>query len=720
MPVQKIDPKVIFASNAPAIDKPPVFGDKTKGWDVSRVNNGRPKIPQMNKIQQDTDLKILWLNENAVLPYDASIDYPDGVVVLKDGEFQKKTSGGWVSFNKSKPYILEYYKTGEAYPLNARIMLANGEIAQSIIDGNTNDPNVTATGWVIGIPASSVKDKNGLTQQEINSISTSVSNIEELKKLKANNGDIVKTIGHTIIGLGGGVYFFEGLSTKTDNNGSWIASSASAGTWVLISNLYFESFGVVNDGTDQSAKMQKCIDFADSQKILKYGFEKANTYCLANPIVFKPLKNSDIKTFYDTSVELNVIMNGAKLKIISETVAIKVHRERTTISEINAFSDSMIDSKVLRLGLGPDDVEYGSEYRRSSSFFKCGSILATNIKDGIQFCPSKSVGGFTYSNYYHNFYNISYRNVTHGMVFDIAQDGENQTTRTVIHKYSHNGGACAVVGLNLETVDFLSFSAENLKDNSVDYPASSQRAFYIPKRGPSMNMNNHTITALGSTEDVPKPLYCLADNCQLSIYSPESSGSSDDFVGFFNTGDTTGSMPVCRNLNDFIFPYFSSRSAAVSVSGSAAISLPDGYSEAYGNIEYLASSSSISVEAIQVLTLRYPVLSKWMRTVTSGVFGLWVRIDKSDSITVANLPNDTNANSIMNTTREEITKSVSYSSSGGDAANSPTGGEFYGSIKWIPTISDNGVQIAYGTYPDVIKKRNYTGTWSPWLSVSIV
>lgn len=150
MTVNKIDPKIIFASNAPAIDKPPVFGDKTKGWDVSRLNNGRPKILQMNKIQQDTDLKILWLNENATAPYDETIDYADGVVVLKDGEFQKKTSEGWISFNKPKPYILEYYKTGEAYPLNARIMLANGDIVQSTIANNTNNPNSNPTGWKFG------------------------------------------------------------------------------------------------------------------------------------------------------------------------------------------------------------------------------------------------------------------------------------------------------------------------------------------------------------------------------------------------------------------------------------------------------------------------------------------------------------------------------------------------------------------------------------------
>ena len=98
MPTQKIDPKVIFASDAPTIDKPPAFSDKTKGWDVSRANDGRPTIKEMNKVQQDTDLKILWLNENSVTPYDASIDYPDGAVSIKDGSFKQLVSGAWVEF----------------------------------------------------------------------------------------------------------------------------------------------------------------------------------------------------------------------------------------------------------------------------------------------------------------------------------------------------------------------------------------------------------------------------------------------------------------------------------------------------------------------------------------------------------------------------------------------------------------------------------------------
>ena len=84
MAVNKIDPKTIFASEAPTQDTPAVFTNKTVGWGESRKNGGRPTIKQMNALQQETDLKILWLNENAVTPYDATIDYPNNAVVVKD------------------------------------------------------------------------------------------------------------------------------------------------------------------------------------------------------------------------------------------------------------------------------------------------------------------------------------------------------------------------------------------------------------------------------------------------------------------------------------------------------------------------------------------------------------------------------------------------------------------------------------------------------------
>ena len=154
MPTQKIDPKVIFASDAPAIDKPPVFSDKTKGWDVARANDGRPEIKEMNKVQQDTDLKILWLNENAVLPYDASIDYPDGAVTLKDGSFKQLSSGSWIEFlddfadkDAVKRGVANRYDSSLTYNSGERVVLTNGDIVKSTIDGNANNPNVNMTGW---------------------------------------------------------------------------------------------------------------------------------------------------------------------------------------------------------------------------------------------------------------------------------------------------------------------------------------------------------------------------------------------------------------------------------------------------------------------------------------------------------------------------------------------------------------------------------------------
>lgn len=179
MPTQKIDPKVIFASDAPVIDKPPVFSDKTKGWDVARANDGRPQIKEMNKVQQDTDLKILWLNENAVLPYDASIDYPDGAVTLKDGSFKQLSSGSWVEFlddfadkDAVKRGIANRYDSSLTYNSGERVVLANGDIVKSTVDGNTNDPNVDMTGWVKTNSTSQIFDENGNSQQQINDLTS--------------------------------------------------------------------------------------------------------------------------------------------------------------------------------------------------------------------------------------------------------------------------------------------------------------------------------------------------------------------------------------------------------------------------------------------------------------------------------------------------------------------------------------------------------------------
>lgn len=65
---------------------------------------------------------------------------------------------------------VDYFRPNLAggYLKNARVMLANGDIVKSTIDGNTNDPNTDMTGWVKTNSASQIFDESGLSLQEIN------------------------------------------------------------------------------------------------------------------------------------------------------------------------------------------------------------------------------------------------------------------------------------------------------------------------------------------------------------------------------------------------------------------------------------------------------------------------------------------------------------------------------------------------------------------------
>lgn len=65
---------------------------------------------------------------------------------------------------------VDYFRQNLAggYLKNARVMLANGDIVKSTINGNVNDPNVDMTGWVKTNSTSQIFDSSGLSQQEIN------------------------------------------------------------------------------------------------------------------------------------------------------------------------------------------------------------------------------------------------------------------------------------------------------------------------------------------------------------------------------------------------------------------------------------------------------------------------------------------------------------------------------------------------------------------------
>ena len=62
----------------------------------------------------------------------------------------------------------KWYSRVGGYQENERVVLTNGDIVRSTVDGNTNDPNVDMTGWVKANAASQIFDESGLSQQLLN------------------------------------------------------------------------------------------------------------------------------------------------------------------------------------------------------------------------------------------------------------------------------------------------------------------------------------------------------------------------------------------------------------------------------------------------------------------------------------------------------------------------------------------------------------------------
>ena len=92
-----IDPQFIFASDAPTQDKPPAFNNYVKGMDETRSNDGRPTIKQFNFLQQQNDLKFLYIHERgACLPFVDGFPYENNAIVFKDGLIQQKNGASWV------------------------------------------------------------------------------------------------------------------------------------------------------------------------------------------------------------------------------------------------------------------------------------------------------------------------------------------------------------------------------------------------------------------------------------------------------------------------------------------------------------------------------------------------------------------------------------------------------------------------------------------------
>ena len=87
----------------------------------------------------------------------------NGVAVATGKSYPTSDYVQYISEHTALPFVPE-----TAYKLNRRVVVTNGDIVKSTIDGNVNDPNVDMTGWVKTNAASQIFDESGRTQQAIN------------------------------------------------------------------------------------------------------------------------------------------------------------------------------------------------------------------------------------------------------------------------------------------------------------------------------------------------------------------------------------------------------------------------------------------------------------------------------------------------------------------------------------------------------------------------
>lgn len=174
----KHDPNLVFASSASDEDTP-AFSGYDVGWGVSRENNGKPTIKQFNFLQKTTDEKIKWLHEHgACLPFDDSITYASGAIVLKNGVLEQFNGSSW------ERYV-------------------------------TSDKNVKA--WT-----------GAEQEQENKTFITSCYDIQALKNIAVTQDRMCQVTKDSIAGL----YKYEASSEETADEFNVVTSQNGSGRWI--------------------------------------------------------------------------------------------------------------------------------------------------------------------------------------------------------------------------------------------------------------------------------------------------------------------------------------------------------------------------------------------------------------------------------------------------------------------------------------------------------
>lgn len=337
--VTKNDVTQIFAIQAPAIDLPPTFANYPRGWDTARSNNGKPTIKQFNYIQQRTDQNMLWIHQNgAALPYDATMEYAENAVVVKDGELQKKQGASWVSAT-NKGYNLDYFISGKAYPLHAEIMLVNGDIVKSTVSNNAVNPNIDMTGWV----------KSG-------NIKTFNSIADLLNIRNPADKSIANAIGYYInSNVGGGKFLYSSSSVLVPDNGI-VFDCPDGGKWIRLhkGTVSFDDYGAKRDGTDQSVAIENCIS-----NIYCRCIEQESGEFIVSRTLKKMLPRTNIKMHPDSLIKIVSLVGGVRLFMPADDSDLQLQVDGNQYPLSGNIQDEWVGVNNIAVASFADGYNYG-------------------------------------------------------------------------------------------------------------------------------------------------------------------------------------------------------------------------------------------------------------------------------------------------------------------------------------------------------------------------
>lgn len=386
--VPKIDPNKIFASNAPTQDKPAAFDNYEKGMDETRKNLGRPTIPQLNYLHQTADQKILWIHQNGGgLPYDASIEYAENAVTLKDGELKQLVGGAWVETKTKATAITtassqnqqeindfggaKWWSKPLGYDVGSTVKLENGDIVKSTVANNVINPNIDMTGWSrtrTNVLLEDFKRGNSNTWADALELATALSDVEidgggltiPIDRLVVGQGQNLRlknlTIDASGMSLQSGSNFLLSFSgsqgvdvsltadTLTESNVITIADTSAfpVDGWVwLQSNADFASSGLAAGEVGYFTPIKK-------SQVARIKSKTANTLILYDDVLYD-FKVSDSAVVALINAKSTYRLDNVKVVGAGQHYQTGMRFDRCVDVEVNDFRSDHVDYAGLQL-----------------------------------------------------------------------------------------------------------------------------------------------------------------------------------------------------------------------------------------------------------------------------------------------------------------------------------------------------------------------------------